>query len=74
MRTELQFTYDDNMHPTAAHCTRCGRAMRMPDAQMRDTAQIIMVISEQFLRHKRIEHPPIPEDIDQEAYSYNPTR
>jgi hypothetical protein len=33
-----------------------------------------MVISEQFLRHKQIEHPPIPDDAKQEDYRYNPTR
>jgi hypothetical protein len=68
MRTELEFTYDNCMLPTAAHCTRCGCAMRMSDSKMRNSAEIIMAISEQFLCHKRINHPAVAEDAELEEH------
>jgi hypothetical protein len=61
-RTELQITYDNLGDPISAECTRCGKVIPLPGPGMRTPADVVMWLSEQFLRHKRINHPP--EDIE----------
>jgi hypothetical protein len=57
-RTELQIAYDKVGNPISAECTRCGKVIPVPGSTMRAPADVIVWLTEQFLRHKRINHPP----------------
>ena len=56
MRTELQFIYNEHMHPIGATCSKCGEKMPKPDPRLKDSAEIIVSLSEQYLDHKRQKH------------------
>ena len=56
--TELVFTYDENMKPLWAQCSRCGEHMPLPPLNLEDTADIFLWFSGQFLEHKKRKHPP----------------
>ena len=55
-RTELKFSYDDNMHPIGATCGACGEKMPKPDPDLKDSADIIVWFSEKYIEHRRLKH------------------
>lgn len=60
--TELVFTYDECMVPRWAQCSRCGERMPLPPLNLIDPADIILWYSGQFLEHKKLKHPSVPND------------
>ena len=60
MLTELSFVYDPEMRPVSARCSVCGQLMPTPPSTLRDAADMVMWLSQQFLEHKRLKHPQQP--------------
>jgi hypothetical protein len=60
MLTELSFVYDPEMRPVTARCSVCGQLMAPPPSTVRDAADMVMWLSQQFLEHKRLKHPQQP--------------
>lgn len=56
MRTELRFVYDESMHPIGATCSACGEKMPKPDPALKNSAEIIMWFSRQYVEHKEEKH------------------
>jgi hypothetical protein len=66
MRGELCFNYDEEMHPVSAKCSRCGQLFEPPSSTLRDAVEITRLLSQEFIEHKRLNHPrPFdPESMD----------
>jgi len=66
MRGELCFNYDEEMRPVSAKCSRCGQLFEPPSSTLLDAVEITALMSQQFIEHKRINHPaPFdPESMD----------
>ena len=70
MTSELTFIYDAEMRPVAARCSICRKLMPPPPSHLRDAADMVLWLSEQFILHKRKEHPkPLDPDPDETAPS-----
>jgi hypothetical protein len=67
MRTELAFSYDKNVRPISARCTRCNAEMPPPGRDLALPADVVMWFSQQFLEHKRLNHPDPEQNCDPDA-------
>jgi hypothetical protein len=56
LRTELAFTYDAQMHPLSARCTRCGGEMPRPGPEVDDREDIIFWFSARYVEHIKLKH------------------
>ena len=56
MKSELKFTYDEDMHPIGAACTACGEQMPKPDPALKDSADIIGWFSGKYIEHRQHKH------------------
>jgi hypothetical protein len=65
MPAELRLTFDENMRPVSAECSRCHQAIPMPGPDVRDPIDMMHWLSEQFLLHKML-HAPLPSDAQSE--------
>ena len=66
MRPELTFSYDPQMRPLSARCTRCGEQMPTHPTELKEPADAILWLSQQFIEHKRLKHPAPPLGFDPE--------
>lgn len=66
VRTELRVEYDKEMHPVSATCTSCGEKMPKPPDHLKDSADIIMWLSQRYLEHKEWKHRSPTALTDQE--------
>jgi len=55
-RTELNVEYDSEMRPISATCTRCGGKMPQPPANLQNSADIIVWLSEKYIEHRKLKH------------------
>ena len=55
-RTELEVNYDPEMKPVSGSCTVCGEKMPRSPADLRDSAEIIVWLSEKYSEHKKLMH------------------
>jgi len=55
-RTELKISYDKAMKPISATCTVCGERMPSPPAELQNSADIIMWLSEKYIEHQKLKH------------------
>ena len=60
MVPELAIRYDNNLRPTSAQCSTCGQHMPAPPSEVRDTADVLMWFSDQFVEHRTQKHPTPP--------------
>jgi hypothetical protein len=63
-RTELRFAYDHNMRPFSATCTGCGEKMPISPSIIKDSADIVMWLSQRYLEHRKLKHG---NDVDQSS-------
>jgi hypothetical protein len=56
MRTELRFAYDENMIQISATCTGRGEKMPTPPCTIKDSAEIVLWLSQRYLEHRKLKH------------------
>lgn len=56
MRTDLKFDYSGEISPISAICLACGERMPTPPPSLRDPAEIVLWLSENYLEHKKLTH------------------
>jgi hypothetical protein len=55
-RTELKVEYNHEMKPVSAMCTGCREKMPTPGADLANSADIIVWLSNQYIEHRRLKH------------------
>ncbi|WP_162601615.1 hypothetical protein [Occallatibacter savannae] len=53
---ELKLKYDPEMKPVSAWCSLCGEKMPDVPANLRDSGEIIMWMSMEFIEHRTLKH------------------
>jgi len=60
MIPELTIRYDHELRPISAQCSSCGHPMPKPPSDLHDRSDILLWFSDQFIEHRRKEHPIPP--------------
>jgi len=55
--SSLTFTFNERQHPVAAVCPYCGEVMPPPGPGYEAPLQVIYWGTEEFLKHRSVEHP-----------------
>ena len=55
-RTELRIDYDAQMRANSGSCANCGEKMPRPPAELQNSADIIVWLSEKYVEHRKLKH------------------